>query len=303
MTDSAPHDRARPVAVIVGASTGIGRATAARLAHDGWDLVLAARSPQPLTEAADECRSAGATVLTVPTDVSDADAVTDLFTAATGRFGRLDAVVHTAAAVGYGRFTDVPADVFERAITTNLLGTARVARAALTHFEDHGRGRLVVIGSLLGKIVVPTMGTYVVGKWGVHALVRTLQIEYRDRAGIEISLLSPGSVNTPAYTQAANYVGWEGRPPPPIAQPEKAAAAIAGLLRRPRRDRPVNLTNHLAVLGFRVLPGLFDRLVGPLARYGTTSRRTVPPSAGSVLAPNPDGNATRSRWTPTAWFR
>ena len=294
---------ARPVALIVGASSGIGRATAHRLAAEGWDLVLAARAPGPLEAAVDECRSSGSTVLTVPTDVTDAAAVDALFAAVDERFPRLDAVVHTAAVVGYGRFTDVPADVFERAITTNLLGTARVARAALTRFEARGSGKLVVVGSLLGKIVVPTMGTYVIGKWGVHALVRTLQIEYLDRPGIEISLLSPGSVNTPAYTQAANYVGREGRPPPPIAQPEKAAEGIAGLLRRPRRERAVNLTTHLAVFGFRVLPAVYDRLVVPLARYGTTSRREVPASSGSVLGPNPDGEQTRSRWTPTAWFR
>lgn len=303
MTDSAPRDLTRPVALVVGASSGIGRCTAVRLSNDGWDLVLAARGEQPLEAAADECRSAGATVLAVPTDVGDAAAVTALFAAATTRFPQVDAVVHTAAVVGYGRFADVPAEVFERAVDTNVLGTARVARAALAHFEARGQGRLVVIGSLLGKIVVPTMGTYVVGKWGVHALVRTLQIEYRDRDGIEISLLSPGSVNTPAYTQAANYVGWEGRPPPPIAQPDKAARAVVDLLRRPRRDRAVNLTNHLAVLGFRLFPAVYDRLVGPLARYGTTSRRTVPPTSGNVLAPQPDGDASRSRWTPTAWFR
>lgn len=298
-----PNGSRRPVALIVGASSGIGRSTAHRLAADGWDLVLAARAPAPLEAAADECRSSGATVLTVPTDVTDADAVTALFKAALDRFPRLDAVVHTAAVVGYGRFADVPVEVFEQAITTNLLGTARVARAALAHFEERGSGRLVVVGSLLGKIVVPTMSTYVVGKWGVHALVRTLQIEYQDRPGIAISLLSPGSVNTPAYTQAANYVGREGRPPPPIAQPEKAAKAIAGLLSRPRRERAVNLTTHLAVFGFRVLPAVYDRLVVPLARYGTTSRREAPPSTGSVLAPTPDGDATRSRWTPTRWFR
>ena len=74
-------------------------------------------------------------------------------------------------------------------------------------------------------------------KWGVHGLARILQIEARQTPGIDVSVVSPGSVNTPAYLQAANYAGWEGRPPPPIDPPEKVARAIVRTLTSPRRDR------------------------------------------------------------------
>jgi NAD(P)-dependent dehydrogenase (short-subunit alcohol dehydrogenase family) len=206
-------------AVITGGSSGIGRAVAEALAARGWSLVLAARSSEALQDTASGLHSAAA-VHTVALDVGHMAEVTGLFDAATDRFGRVDVVVHTAAAVAYGRFDAVPADVFDRVITTNLLGSANVARATLHHFADHGPGHLVLLGSLLGKIAVPYIGPYVVSKWGVHALARTIRIEARRSVGVRVSLVSPGSVNTPAYLRAANYVGREGRPPPPVDPPE-----------------------------------------------------------------------------------
>ena len=210
--------------------------------------------------------------------------------AAIERFGRVDAVVNSAAAVGYGRFEDVPAEVFDRVIVTNLLGTANVARASLRRFREQGGGHLVLLGSLLGKIAVPFMSPYVTSKWGVHGLARILQIEARQTPGIDVSVVSPGSVNTPAYLQAANYAGWEGRPPPPIDPPEKVARAIVRTLGSPRRDRSVGIANHVVVLGFRLLPAVFDALVTPLMRLGGLSKRPLAPHSGSVA-----GTATGGR--------
>ena len=122
-------DDRRAVALVTGGSSGIGRCTAVALAQTGWDIVLVARSRISLTPAERECAAAGAQVLVAPADVGDQHEVDAAFTAAIRRFGRIDAVVNAAAALAYGRFEDVPAAVFNRAITTNLLGTANVARA------------------------------------------------------------------------------------------------------------------------------------------------------------------------------
>ncbi|GGM16698.1 SDR family NAD(P)-dependent oxidoreductase [Nakamurella endophytica] len=284
------------VALVTGASSGIGRATARALAARGWSLVLCARSADGLAAVEAECVAAGAPALAVPTDVGDRGRVEDAFAAATERFGRVDAVVNSAAVVGYGRFEDVPAEVYDRVVTTNLLGTANVARAALAHFKEHGGGRLVLIGSLLGKIAVPFMSPYVTSKWGVQALARTLQVEARETPGIQVSLVSPGSINTPAYLQAANYAGWEGRPPPPIDPPEKVAAAVLRCLDRPRRDEGVGVFNPVVVLGFRMLPALYDLLVTPLAKVGALSRRALEPFAGTVFEPRPAAEEVHGVW-------
>jgi short-subunit dehydrogenase len=293
VTTSATDDR---VVLITGASSGIGRATALAFSRQGARLVLAARSAESLEEVRAECVAEGGSALVVPTDTVDGHAVDALFEAAVETYGRVDAVVHSAAVVAYGRFEEVPADVFAGAMQTNVIGTANVARAALRLFRTQGGGSLVVVGSLLGKIAVPYMSTYVTGKWALHGLVRTLQMEARETPGVHVSMVWPGSVNTPAYAQAANYAGREGRPPPPVDPPEKLARAIMRAVDRPRREISVGLPNHLVVLGFRVLPAVYDTLVTPLMRVGGLSQRSLEPHAGNVFEPRPGGNAVHGYW-------
>jgi NAD(P)-dependent dehydrogenase (short-subunit alcohol dehydrogenase family) len=284
------------VVLIIGASSGIGRATAVACARRGDRLVLAARAPESLLAAERECRALGAPTLVVPTDVTDAAAVDALLAAAVGRFGRVDAVVHSAAVVAYGRFDELPAAVFDQVVATTLTGATNVARAALRLFRTQDGGRLVVVGSLLAKIAVPYLSSYVAAKWAVHGLARTLQVEARQTPGIEVSLVSPGSVDTPVYRQAATYAGRNGRPPPPVDPPEKVARAVLRALDRPCRDRSVGLANPLIVFGFRAMPAVYDALVLRLMRLGGLARRPVGTCDGNVFASRPAGDATHGEW-------
>lgn len=282
--------------LITGASSGIGRATALRLARDGANLVLVARSADVLDQVRAQCESLGGHAMVVVADVADAEPVEAAFRAARARFGPVDGVVHSAAALAYGRFEDVPSDVFDHSIETTLIGTANVARSALASFRASGGGSLVVLGSLLGKISTPYMSSYITAKWGVHGLVRTLQIEARRSPGTHISLVWPGGVNTPVYLQAGTYLRRHGRPPPPVDSPEKVARVVVRALERPRRESSVGAANHLVVTGFRLLPGVYDRIVTPLMRAGGLSRGEVENSPGNVLAPQPVGDALHGRW-------
>jgi NAD(P)-dependent dehydrogenase (short-subunit alcohol dehydrogenase family) len=207
-------------------------------------------------------------------------------------------VVHSAAALAYGRFEDVPPEVFDRSIATTLIGTANVARSALASFQATGGGSLVVLGSLLGKISTPYMSSYVTAKWGVHGLglVRTLQIEARSTPGTSVSLVWPGGVDTPVYLQAGTYLARHGRPPPPVDSPEKVARVVERALWRPRRESPVGVANHLVVTGFRLAPAVFDRIVTPLMRAGGLSRGAAQNAPGNVLSPQPAGEALHGRW-------
>ena len=290
------------VALVMGGSSGIGRATAHILAADGARLVLAARSRRALEETRQECVGRGAAdVLVVPTDVGDAEAVQELFDAAVERFGRVDAVVNAAAVLAYGRFEEVPTAVFDRVLTTNVLGTANMVRAALRLFGGQdGGGSLVVVGSVVGKIAAPYMSTYVTSKWAIQGLVRTAQIEARSTPGVHVSLVSPGGVNTPIYDQAGSYTGHPGSPPPPVVGPEKVAAAIVAAFDDPAREIDVGTLNPLLVAGFRFLPGVYDRIVTPMMRVLAQGRADVEANAGNVFEPAPDREAVRGRW-PHIW--
>lgn len=287
----------RHVVLITGASSGIGRAVAHRLAPDGHRLVLVSRSADVLDEVAAECRERGAAdreLLVCVADVRDQAAVTAAFEAAVQRFGGVDRVVHCAGALAYGRFEDVPAEVFDGALDTTLGGTTHVLRQALRRFRAQGQGHMIVIGSVLGKMTTPWMSSYTTAKWGMHGLLRTVQVELRDSPGIDVSLISPAGVDTPIYEQAGTYLGRHGRPPPPVASPEKLAEVVAATLDRPRREVVTGRIHHLFALAFRLLPGPYDALVRPMAeRVALSDSGGVPPTPGNVLHPLPDGEAVR----------
>jgi NAD(P)-dependent dehydrogenase (short-subunit alcohol dehydrogenase family) len=291
VTPAAPR-----VVLITGASSGIGLATALELAGAGDHLVLLARGAGPLEQAAERCRAAGAgSVTTVAADVRDGAAVTRAVAQAHADHGRLDVVVHSAGVAAYGRFEELPAEVFDGVIATLVLGSANVARAVLPRMRADDHGTLVLLGSVIGNIAVPQMSAYVVAKWGVRALARELQLENRDRPGVHVTLVTPGGVDTPIYQQAANYAGRAGQPPPPAYSPERVARAIVRSLESPPHRLDVGVGNPVMSLGFALLPKLFDLLVGPLFAIGARGPQQVPPSAGNVLDPVPEGAGLRGR--------
>jgi NAD(P)-dependent dehydrogenase (short-subunit alcohol dehydrogenase family) len=293
-----PTDPARPQVVLVtGASSGIGRATAIQLAGRGARLILVARGRESLEEAAAEARAAGAEAAMVrPADVTDEDAVQAAVDDAVAEFGRIDVVVHAAQVMAYGRIEDVPREVYEQVVDVALHGTAVVARVVLPLFRKQGAGHLVVVNSLLGNIATPLLGSYVAAKWGQLGLVRVLQQETRDEPGISVSAVQPGGVDTPIYVQAASWTGSTGRPPPPVYSPQRVARTVLSTLDRPRRIVQAGFLNPLITAGFRLVPGVFDVLVGPLLQRMAIADDDVPPTEGNVFESRPAGNATEGRW-------
>ncbi len=273
--------------MITGATSGIGRATAHQLAERSERLVLIARGSGPLAEVVRECRSGGAkTAEALAVDVTDAEQVSAAFESIRRRLGPIDAVVHSAGVAGYGRFHEIPAEVFEGVLRSNVFGSANVARSVLPAMRERDAGTLVLIGSVIGHIAVPRMTPYVVSKWAVRSLSRQLQIDNRDRSGVHVCLVEPGSVDTPIYRQAATYLGHQGRPPPPVVSPERVARTVVGVLDRPRKRVGVGPANLILKAGFTLTPKLYDALVGPLFALAATDPQEVPPTAGNVLQPN-----------------
>jgi NAD(P)-dependent dehydrogenase (short-subunit alcohol dehydrogenase family) len=190
----------------------------------------------------------------------------------------------------------VPRAVFEAVVDTGVRGTANLARVVLPLFRRQGGGHLVVVSSLLAEATAPLMGSYATAKWAQLGLVRTLQQETRDVPGISVSAVAPGGVTTPIYSQGATYAGRTGRPPFPVYSPDRVARTIVGTLTRPRRLVQSGVANPVVIAGFRLLPAVYDALVGPLLRTFALARDEVPPTEGNVFRSRPEGNAPRGRW-------
>lgn len=256
------------VVVVTGASSGIGRETALRYAGRHARLALAARSEETLQLVAKECRVAGASeVIVQTTDIADADEVQLLFDTVIDEFGGVDIVVQCAAITAFGRFEDLPVDVFDKVVRTNLFGAANVARSALIHFQSKGTGHLVLIGSLLGVAAVPYQSAYVVSKFALHGLVRLLRQENRHLPGIKVHGVYPGPVDTPVFGTAGNYFGRTPRVPPTAVAPGTIVASIIRATRRAKSsERQVGWMNRPAIVAYQLIPSIYDAVIGPFLR-------------------------------------
>ncbi len=289
MTDA----RVPRVVLVTGASSGIGLAAALRASARGDHVVLVARGEVALDDSARQCREAGASsAVAMLADVGDDADVARVVAAILSEHDGIDLVVHAAGVVAYGRTEDVPPEVFDAVIRTNLIGSVNVARHVVPVLRRQERGGLVLVGSLIGHIAVPLMSPYVLSKWGVHVLARQLRLENRDLPDVHIAYVAPGGVDTPIYAQAASYLGVHGRPPPPVSSPERVARIAIERGELGHRRRQIGIANDVVRFGFNALPRLYDVLIGPLFAAGALDRtRPVPHGSGNVLASQEDGNA------------
>lgn len=274
----------QPVAVVTGASAGIGRHTAHAFAAAGWAVVLAARDPAALAEAAAGCPGPA---LAVPTDTSDPAAVEALAAAAVAHFGRLDAWVNNAAVAAFGSVADTPTADVRRILEVNVLGYLHGVRAALPRLRRAGGGTIVNVASAVGVLGHPAATGYAMSKFAIRGLSRSLRQELLlagDRR-IRVCVVLPSSIDTPLYRNAATYGGARAHPIPPVYRPQRVARRIVALTRRPRRQTYVGAAGRIAALGYRMLPGVADRLYVAMVRRWQFGPEPAPPTTGNLYAP------------------
>ncbi|WFB68521.1 SDR family oxidoreductase [Chryseobacterium sp. WX] len=219
--------------VITGASSGIGKATAEAFAEQGADLVLAARGEKALTETAELCRKLGATVLAVPTDTSVAEDVQNLVKETLEFTGKIDYWVNNAGVLAFGKFEEIPVDVSDQIVKTNLLGYMHSAHAVLPVFKKQKKGVLLNNISIGGWMPAPYGTAYTASKFGLRGMVETLQGEVSDFPDIHICALYPGFQKSSGIEHAANYSGIKLSTPPPAFDPRKLAASIVKTAKNP----------------------------------------------------------------------
>jgi short-subunit dehydrogenase len=186
----------RPIALITGASSGIGEATARRLARDGYDLVLVARREDRLRSLADEL--GGATVLAV--DLTDDDAPARVAAAVESGHGRLDLLVNNAGAAWRGRFADTGWDNVRRHMELNFDSVVRLTEALLPLLRRSAPSAIVNVASTAGRVSRPNSGAYSASKFALAGWTDALHGEERPH-GVHVGLVLPGFVATEGFPQ------------------------------------------------------------------------------------------------------
>src|SRR6478672_3876191 len=184
-------------AIITGASGGIGRAIALRLARDGFAVVVNYAGNAAKAEGViNEIKSAGGHAIAVQADIANADDVERLFKKSLDTFAKIEVVVNSAGIMPLGRIADGDMEVFDRVIATNLRGAFLVLRQAAQHVVEGGR--IIALSSSVLAKSFPTYGPYIASKAGVEGLVHVLNNELRGRK-VTVNAVAPGPVATELF--------------------------------------------------------------------------------------------------------
>lgn len=272
------------VALVTGASSGIGEAAAVALAEAGWTVVGAARRLERL----ESLRTKGVTPHVV--DVSDDDSMVTLVDDVVAEHGRIDVLVNNAGYSVFGAVEDVPVEVARRQLEVNVLGLSRMSQLVLPHMRAAGAGRIINIASVAGHVSEPLGGWYHASKYAVEALSDAMRMELAPH-GVRVAIIEPGAIRTEFGDIAADSLAEYSGSGAYAAQARRMARAHermfgadaaevdvvvdaivhAATARRPRSRYQVPASARAMVAATKVVPSpVMDAVMGRM--FGTHRR-------------------------------
>ena len=233
------------VAIVTGASSGIGAATARELGRRGATVVLAARRVDRLEAQVRSIREAGDEAIAIPADMADASDITMLAERTFAAFGRVDVLVNNAGAFWSTSLASSSPDEIARLAQVNLIGAMLLTRAMLPGMLEKRHGAIISVGSLSGRVAMEPL--YSATKYGLRGFSLALRRQLAG-TGISVSLVSPGNINTEMTRHIAAR----------LPEPSLVATAIANLVRHPRREVIVPGRHYAIAWLEQALPTLAD---------------------------------------------
>jgi len=249
------------IALITGASSGIGRATALALAQAGAHLALAARRQAELEAVAREARDLGARAIVLPADVAQQTQAEGLVRDTLAQLGGLDIIVANAGIYVRGPIETLTAGDFERCMAVNFFGAVYPVLAALPHLRRQGRGHIVLVSSMDGKKAVRTDAPYAATKFAVAGFGEALRQDLHG-TGVDVSILFPGRVETPLI--AGMKIPWVSRP----ISPQAVAGAVVKAIRRRQAEVILPPSAYLLLFADWLSPRLGDWAVRTFQLHG-----------------------------------
>jgi short-subunit dehydrogenase len=271
--------------VITGGSSGVGRAAAEAFALEGCNIVVAARGKEALDETVSLCRDLGVAALGVPTDVSIAADVQNLANKALQFNGRIDIWINNAGVMASGKFEEIPMDLNEQVIKTNLFGYMHGAYSVLPIFKKQQDGILINNISIGGFMPAPYSAVYSATKFGIRGMMECLHGEISDFPNVHICNLYPQIQRSTGNMHSAKFSGLDFKIPPFAADPRDTAAKFVELAKNPKKELFPDITS-------RLLTGIYQLFPKPIINTASAGMRMMmklknaPSDPGNVMEPS-----------------
>lgn len=272
------------VVVVLGASSGIGRESALRLAARGARVVVASRGEPGLQSLVQEITEHGDRATHVVCDAVDPAQVSAVADAAVATYGRIDTWVNVAGVISHAPFDETEPEDFRRLMEVNYLGHVHGARAALPRLRDAGGGALVFVTSAEAAVAMPGHSAYAASKHAVEGLVAALRRELlAESVPVSVTSVRPSSTDTPIFSNAAHDAGVDPEAPPPVYPASVAADCVVHAAEHPVRVLWAGGSGRAAALLQSVAPRVLDEIVIRMQPLQRTSGGDRDP--GTLAAP------------------
>ncbi|MCD0467258.1 SDR family NAD(P)-dependent oxidoreductase [Flavobacterium sp. ENC] len=269
--------------VITGASSGVGRAAAEAFASQGCNMVVVARGQKGINEVVEYCHGLNVLALGVSADMSIAEDVDKVATEALSWFGKIDIWVNNAGVMASGKFEEIPMEIHQQVIKTNLFGYMHGAYNAIKIFKEQGEGILINNISIGGFMPAPYSAVYSASKFGIRGMMECLQGEISNHTHIHICNIFPQLQNSTGNLHSAKYSGFDMTIPFIASDPRDTAAKIVALAKHPQKEMFPDLRAAAITNTYRLFPKLVINSASAAVRLKMKLNQDKPNDAGNVL--------------------
>ncbi|UPZ15155.1 SDR family NAD(P)-dependent oxidoreductase [Flavobacterium humidisoli] len=269
--------------VITGASSGVGRAAAEAFAHEGCNLVLAARGWKGINEVVEFCRALNVPVVGVSADTSIAKDVEKVATEALAMSGKIDIWINNAGVMASGKFEEIPLEIHQQVIKTNLFGYMHGAYNAIKIFKNQNHGILINNISIGGFMPAPYSAVYSASKFGIKGMMECLQGEISNRRHIHVCNLYPQLQNSTGNLHSAKYSGFEIKIPFIASDPRETAAKMVYLAKHPKKDLFPDFKAAAITTTYKLFPKLISNTASTALRLKMKLNQNKENNPGNVL--------------------
>lgn len=247
--------------VIMGASSGIGLATAQRAAERGANVVLVSRNAEALERICEEIRAKGGRADYVVADVGVRDQVRNVVDQVVHRHGGFDTWINNAGVGIYAALTETSDEDHEKVFRTNYWGVVYGCTEALKYMRHRG-GALISTGSISSDIPSPILGVYTATKHAVKGFVDSLRLELQhEKSPVSVTLIKPSGIHSPFGRHARNYMEHASKVPPPVYSPYVVADAMLHAAEHPTRDLVIGGSGASLISLVQLVPRAADKLL------------------------------------------